>query len=103
MRRFLRIIQTSLYVQIACVASLTRTIPFGALPLRKVTLANLVRLSQFIVMFRSRFNDAFPQKLVHFGPQDIERGVVDQTPSPQVEALLCALLGLVLNRKKPVE
>lgn len=24
-------------------------------------------------------------------------------PSPQVESLLCALLGLVLNRKKPVE
>ncbi|KAF2095253.1 hypothetical protein NA57DRAFT_44903, partial [Rhizodiscina lignyota] len=57
----------------------------------------------FIVMFRSRFNDAFPTKLGHFGPQDIERGVVDSMPSPQVEALLCALLALVLNRKKPIE
>ncbi|QIW98534.1 hypothetical protein AMS68_004052 [Peltaster fructicola] len=57
----------------------------------------------FIVMFRSRFHAAFPPKLAHFGPQDIERGVFDDVPSPQAEALLCALLGLVLNRKKPVE
>ena len=28
---------------------------------------------------------------------------MDSTPSPPVEHLLCALLGLVLNRKKPVE
>jgi len=54
-------------------------------------------------MFRARFNDAFPPKLIQFGPQDIERGVADDLPSPQVESLLCALLGLVLNRKKPVE
>ena len=54
-------------------------------------------------MFRARFHDAFPPKLINFGPQDIERGVVDTIPSPQVEGLLCALLGLVLNRKKPVE
>ncbi|WPH00692.1 Hypothetical protein R9X50_00352200 [Acrodontium crateriforme] len=57
----------------------------------------------FIVMFRSRFTEAFSTKLSNFGPQDIERGVVDSVPSPQVENLLCALLGLVLNRKKPVE
>ncbi|KAF2669211.1 hypothetical protein BT63DRAFT_424943 [Microthyrium microscopicum] len=57
----------------------------------------------FIVMFRSRFSDAFPPKLINLGPQDIERGVVDTVPSPQVESLLCALLGLMLNRKKPVE
>ncbi|KZF22547.1 hypothetical protein L228DRAFT_238492 [Xylona heveae TC161] len=57
----------------------------------------------FLVMFRSRFNEAFPKNLSHFGPQDIERGVVDSVPSPQVENLLCALLGLVLNRKKNVE
>ena len=59
--------------------------------------------SQFIVMFRSRFNDALPSKLPNLGPQDIERGVVDSSPSPQVEQLLCSLLALVLNRKKPVE
>ncbi|PVI07629.1 hypothetical protein DM02DRAFT_497216, partial [Periconia macrospinosa] len=57
----------------------------------------------FIVMFRSRFSDAFPAKCPHLGPQDIERGVTDDIPSPQIESLLCALLGLVLNRKKPVE
>lgn len=53
-------------------------------------------------MFRSRFSEAFLPKLPHFGPQDIERAV-ETMPSPQGEALLCALLGLVLNRKKPVE
>jgi hypothetical protein len=54
-------------------------------------------------MFRSRFSDCFPAKLPHFGPQDIENGVVDSALSPPVESLLCALLGLVLNRKKPIE
>lgn len=58
---------------------------------------------QLLVMFRSRFNEAMPPKLPNLGPQDIERGVTDQPPSPQVENLLCALLALVLNRKKPVE
>ncbi|KAH8727712.1 hypothetical protein GQ44DRAFT_824554 [Phaeosphaeriaceae sp. PMI808] len=57
----------------------------------------------FIVMFRSRFNDAFPRGAPHVGPQDIELGVGEGTPSADVEGLLCALLGLVLNRKKPVE
>jgi len=54
-------------------------------------------------MFRARFTDAFSSKLMNFGPQDIERGVVDSVPSAEVESLLCALLGLVLNRKKPIE
>ncbi|KAJ9661748.1 hypothetical protein H2201_006419 [Coniosporium apollinis] len=57
----------------------------------------------FIVMFRSRFSEAFPPKLIHYGPQDIERGVADALPTPQIESLLCALLGLALNRKKYVE
>ncbi|KAF2623997.1 hypothetical protein BU25DRAFT_493900 [Macroventuria anomochaeta] len=57
----------------------------------------------FIVMFRSRFNEAFPRNAPHVGPQDIELGVAEGAPSPDVEGLLCALLGLVLNRKKPVE
>lgn len=60
-------------------------------------------LRQFIVMFRSRFNDVLPSKLPHFGPQDIERGVMDGPPTPQAQQLLCAVLALVLNRKKPVE
>jgi hypothetical protein len=54
-------------------------------------------------MFRSRFTEAFPPKCPHLGPQDVERGVSDPLPSPQIESLLCALLGLVVNRKKPVE
>ncbi|KAM0804697.1 hypothetical protein BDR22DRAFT_834584 [Usnea florida] len=57
----------------------------------------------FLCMFRSRFSDAFPKSLPHYGPQDIERGVVDPIPGDQVERLLCALLGLVLNRKKDIE
>ncbi|KAL9624990.1 MAG: hypothetical protein Q9160_000719 [Pyrenula sp. 1 TL-2023] len=57
----------------------------------------------FIVMFRSRFSSAFPKSLPHYGPQDIERGVSEIIPSEHVERLLCALLGLVLNRKKDVE
>lgn len=58
---------------------------------------------QFIVMFRSRFGDAFPKSLPHYGPQDIERGVSGTSPDDHVERLLCAMLGLVLNRKKDVE
>jgi hypothetical protein len=57
----------------------------------------------FLVMFRSRFADAFPRSCPHIGPQDIERGVSEDLPSEGVERLLCALLGLVLNRKKDVE
>lgn len=57
----------------------------------------------FIVMFRSRFSDAFPRSTPHLGPQDIERGVSGELPDEQAERLLCALLGLVLNRKKDVE
>lgn len=57
----------------------------------------------FIVMFRSRFSDAFPKSLPQYGPQDIERGVQGELPDEHVERLLCALLGLVLNRKKDVE
>lgn len=59
--------------------------------------------TQFLCMFRSRFSDAFPKPLPHYGPQDMERGVVDPVPGDQVERLLCALLGLVLNRKKDIE
>ena len=54
-------------------------------------------------MFRSRFNDVFPKSLPQYGPQDVEKGVADPVPGEQVERLLCALLGLVLNRKKDVE
>lgn len=65
------------------------------------TLADSPELAS-IIMFRSRFADAF-KGVPNLGCQDIERGVVDSTPSEQVEQLLCRLLSLVLNRKKPVE
>lgn len=54
-------------------------------------------------MFRSRFSDAFPSKLIQLGPQDIETGIDGETLSPQVESFLCAILALVLNRTKPIE
>ncbi|KAH8434633.1 uncharacterized protein LDX57_012275 [Aspergillus melleus] len=57
----------------------------------------------FIVMFRARFHEAFPRSTPHFGPQDIERGVSETPPGDHIERLLCAFLGLVLNRKKDVD
>ncbi|CAG8919208.1 unnamed protein product [Penicillium salamii] len=57
----------------------------------------------FIVMFRARFHDVFPGTVPHYGPQDIEKGVEESPPDEGIERLLCALLGLVLNRKKEVE
>ena len=57
----------------------------------------------FIVMFRSRFSECFAASLPHYGPQDIERDISSQVPGEGVERLLCALLTLCLNRKKPVE
>lgn len=54
-------------------------------------------------MFRSRFADVFPKNVPNLGPQDIENGVVGEELSQPVENFLCALIGLVLNRKKDVE
>lgn len=71
-------------------------------PPHEYTLADNEAIA-FLVMFRSRFNDAFPKSLPQYGPQDIERGVQGELPDEHVERLLCALLGLVLNRKKDVE
>lgn len=58
---------------------------------------------QFIVMFRARFSDLFPKNVPNLGPQDVERGISGEEAGEHIENLLCALLGLVLNRKKPVE
>lgn len=69
----------------------------------RVSRVTYVLVDKVICMFRSRFSDAFPKTLQHYGPQDIERGVEGDIPGEQVERLLCALLGLVLNRKKEVE
>lgn len=54
-------------------------------------------------MFRSRFTEAFPKSLAHFGPQELERDVVDTVPGELAEHFLCALLGLLLNRKQDVK
>ncbi|KAG5951270.1 hypothetical protein E4U53_003453 [Claviceps sorghi] len=57
----------------------------------------------FIVMFRSRFSDAFPKSLAHFGPQELERDIVEPVPGDRAEQFLCAVLGLLLNRKQDVK
>lgn len=54
-------------------------------------------------MFRSRFNEAFPKSLAQFGPQELEAEITDSPPGDRVEHFLCALLGLVLNRKQDVK
>jgi hypothetical protein len=54
-------------------------------------------------MFRARFNAAFPKSLSHFGPQELEQDITDSPPGDRVETFLCALLGLVLNRKQDVK
>ncbi|KAK4215372.1 hypothetical protein QBC37DRAFT_458909 [Rhypophila decipiens] len=57
----------------------------------------------FIVMFRSRFTEAFSKSLPNFGPQELERDVVETIPGERVEQFLCALLSLLLNRKQDVK
>ncbi|KAL7626379.1 hypothetical protein AAE478_003151 [Parahypoxylon ruwenzoriense] len=57
----------------------------------------------FIVMFRSRFNDALPKSLANFGPQELERDVTEPIPGERVEHFLCAVLSLLLNRKQDVK
>ncbi|KAJ1337727.1 WHIM1 motif-containing protein [Microdochium nivale] len=57
----------------------------------------------FLVMFRSRFNDALPKSLANFGPQELERDVTETTPGERVEHFLCSILGLLLNRKQDVK
>ncbi|POS83558.1 hypothetical protein EPUL_003032, partial [Erysiphe pulchra] len=57
----------------------------------------------FIVMFRSRFTEAFPKSLANFGPQELEQDIVQGIPGEGVENFLCALLGLLLNRKQDVK
>jgi hypothetical protein len=57
----------------------------------------------FIVMFRARFTEAFPKSLPNFGPQELERDIVDTIPGERVEQFLCALLSLLLNRKQDVK
>ena len=56
-----------------------------------------------IVMFRSRFQDAFSRSCPHLGPQELEASVREEVPGELVERLLCSLLALCLNRKKDPE
>ncbi|KIH87222.1 hypothetical protein SPBR_04734 [Sporothrix brasiliensis 5110] len=58
---------------------------------------------QFIVLFRNRFAEAFSKNMVNFGPQELERDIVDSVPSERVEYFLCALLKLLLNRQQDVK
>ncbi len=69
----------------------------------RVPVADAPLFLQFIVMFRNRFNDAFPKSLAHFGPQELERDIVESIPGDRVEHFLCAVLGLLLNRKQDVK
>ncbi|CAK7213174.1 hypothetical protein SEUCBS140593_001757 [Sporothrix eucalyptigena] len=57
----------------------------------------------FIVLFRNRFAEAFNKNMVNFGPQELERDIVDSVPSERVEYFLCALLKLLLNRQQDVK
>lgn len=54
-------------------------------------------------MFRARFTETLPKSLPNFGPQELERDIVDSVPGDRVEHFLCALLGLLLNRKQDVK
>lgn len=54
-------------------------------------------------MFRARFAESLPKSLANFGPQELERDVVESVPGERVEHFLCALLGLLLNRKQDVK
>lgn len=54
-------------------------------------------------MFRARFTETLPKSLANFGPQELERDIVDSVPGERVEHFLCALLGLLLNRKQDVK
>ncbi|KAI6618314.1 hypothetical protein MCOR08_009078 [Pyricularia oryzae] len=57
----------------------------------------------FIVMFRAKFNDIFSKNLATFGPQELEREIVDSTPGDRVELFLCAILKLLLNRQQEIK
>lgn len=54
-------------------------------------------------MFRNRFDEAFPRSLASFGPQELEYDITEPVPGSRAEAFLCAVLGLLLNRKQDVK
>lgn len=59
--------------------------------------------AQFIVMFRNRFDDAFPRSSPSFGPQELEYDITEPVPGSRAEGFLCGILGLLLNRKQDVK
>jgi hypothetical protein len=83
----------------------TRRVALGSGGSRTVPelLADLAFPLQFIVMFRDRFREVLPKSLAPLGPQELEREVVDASPGDRAEHLLCAVLGLLLNRKQDVK
>ncbi|KAG5513319.1 hypothetical protein PMAC_001382 [Pneumocystis sp. 'macacae'] len=57
----------------------------------------------YIVTFRNRFSRLF-EGIPDLGPQDIERGILGEPdPLNKIVELLCRLVTLCLNRRKPVE
>lgn len=60
-------------------------------------------ISQFIVMFRKRFDSVMPRSLAHFGPLEFEQDIKQEPPAERVEQFLCVLLGLLLNRKQDLK
>jgi hypothetical protein len=80
----------------------TRNVARAAPPLLTEAISDFLPF-QFIVMFRARFTEAFPKSLPNFGPQELERDIVDTIPGERVEQFLCALLSLLLNRKQDVK
>lgn len=57
----------------------------------------------FLVIFLSTFADLFSDFPQALAPQDIEEGIITETPSESVELLFRRLLKLALNRKKEIE
>lgn len=55
-----------------------------------------------LLAFRVQFHDLFIG-VPDLGPQDIEEGIEGETPSKEVQELMCGILTLAANRLKPVE
>lgn len=54
-------------------------------------------------MFRKRFDAAMPRSLPHFGPIELEQDLQQFPPAERAEQFLCAVLGLLLNRKQDIK
>lgn len=54
-------------------------------------------------MFRKRFDSVMPKSLPHFGPLELELDLQQDPPAERTEHFLCAVLGLLLNRKQDIK